>query len=102
MPLPPPLGEVAERKRSRRGCTSSAGTPSQSRRSLCQLSLDYNGKAAYYVVNNSVTADCTATLNFSEAASGYVHNYSGKTDITKKKSLEIALGAGKAALVVLD
>ena len=64
--------------------------------------FDYNGKAAYYVVNNSVTADCTATLNFSEAASGYVHNYSGKTNISKKKSLDIELGAGKAALVVLD
>ena len=64
--------------------------------------FDYNGKAAYYVVNNSVTEACTATLNFSEAASGYVHNYSGKTNISKKKSLDIELGAGKAALVVLD
>lgn len=64
--------------------------------------FDYNGKNAYYVVNNSVTADCTATLNFNKASSGYVHNYTGKTDVSGKTSLEIALGAGKAALVVLD
>ena len=64
--------------------------------------FDYNGKSAYYVVNNSITESCTATLKFSKAVNGYVHNYSGKTDISKKKSLNIELGAGKAALVVLD
>ena len=64
--------------------------------------FDYNGRAAYYVVNNSITDACTATLKFSQAVNGYVHNYAGKTDISKKKSLEIELGAGKAALVVLN
>ncbi len=64
--------------------------------------FDYNGKDAYYVVNNSVTDACTATLNFKKAVNGYVHNYSGKTDISKQKSLNIELGAGEAALVVLD
>lgn len=64
--------------------------------------FDYNGKNAYYVVNNDVTAECTATLSFNKASSGYVHGYEGKTDVSGKTSLSLTLGAGKATLVVLD
>ena len=64
--------------------------------------FDHNGKDAYYVINNSVDQNCTATLTFNKTSKGYVHTYTEKTDFTDKDELEISLGAGKAALVVLD
>ena len=64
--------------------------------------FDYNGKDAYYVVNNSITGDCTATLTFSGAKNGFTQNADGKSEFKDKTSLEIKLSAGEATLVVLD
>lgn len=64
--------------------------------------FDYNGRSAYYVVNNGISAACTAKLTFNGAANGFLQTSSGKTDIVGKSTLDIGLEAGTAALVVLD
>jgi len=64
--------------------------------------FDYNGRDAYYVVNNSISGSCTAKLTFDGEANGFLQTASGKTDVVQKSTLEIELEAGKAALIVLN
>jgi len=63
--------------------------------------FDHNKKDAYYVINNSVTNACTATLNFNKEASGYVQTYTEKTQFSAQETVTISLEAGAGALVVL-
>lgn len=64
--------------------------------------FDYNGKDAYFVVNNSISADSSAVLNFGGAEKGFVQDASGKTEFDGKSVLSFSLEPGAAALAVLD
>ena len=64
--------------------------------------FDHNGQDAYYVINNNVETECTATLEFNGEVSGYTHTYEEKTTFSGKNSLEIKLAPGEGTLVVLN
>ena len=63
--------------------------------------FDYNGKTALYVVNNSITEEGTINLSFD-----YTYNFEIIQDAASRKengnSLNLDLGIGEAALVVLE
>ena len=63
--------------------------------------FDYNGKTAVYVVNYDVSKAHTITLGLTEATNYRVLKNDGETDASGT-SCAISLGAGEAALVVLD
>ena len=63
--------------------------------------INYHGKTVYYVVNNNVTASQTITLGFSTQENLTVYNGDTKSSNTTN-NLAISIGAGEAALVVVD
>ena len=63
--------------------------------------FDYNGKKAYYVVNHDTNASQNITLSFGSTKNLTVYTESGNAN-TSASSQVLALGAGEAALVVVD
>ena len=63
--------------------------------------FDYNGKTAVYVVNYDVSKAHTITLGLTDVTNYRVLKNDGETDASGT-SCAISLGAGEAALVVLD
>ena len=63
--------------------------------------FDYNGKAAYYVTNNSLDDGEELTLNFNKSVSGYIVQGTKKTAFSGN-SLKLDMTAGDGVLVVTD
>lgn len=64
--------------------------------------FDYNGVAAYYVVNNSIEEKDEISLSLNRQASGYLVADGEKQAFSKQDKIEFSLNAGKAILVVLQ
>ncbi|MFC5403242.1 beta-galactosidase [Cohnella soli] len=63
--------------------------------------FDYQGKSAYYVVNNSVDQDGAVTLHFGKSVTTNVYQNAQKTRKSGNE-LNLKLAAGEGALVVID
>lgn len=63
--------------------------------------FDYDGKAAFYVTNNSVTEGDTVTLTFDKSVNGYIVQKANKQEISGS-SLSLTAEAGEGILVVIE
>lgn len=63
--------------------------------------FDYEGKQAFYIVNNDVCESDTVTLKFDSDISGFKILNTEKTQINSKNELSFELEPSKAVLVVL-
>lgn len=85
---------------------SSIATSNQNSISRCYGALagcfDYYGKTAIYVTNYDVNSARTITVNLTETSNAYAIAPNGTTNYYGTNSINISLGAGEAALVVVD
>jgi hypothetical protein len=63
--------------------------------------FDYDGKSAYYIVNNTINQDGSVTLNFNDSVSAEVYQNAKKSEKSGSQ-LSLNLLAGEGALVVLS
>lgn len=91
-PVPVPAGDQLKKDRQLTSLTGE--TP------VLAGVFDYEGKAAYYVVNNTIDQDGEVTLHFSKSVSADLYQNAGKGKKTGS-ALTLKLAAGEGALVVI-
>ena len=60
--------------------------------------FDYGGKSVFYFVNNNLTEDCNATINFTDYVEASLY-YMAKDELANGQSISISLEPGQGVLV---
>ena len=63
--------------------------------------FNYNGKTALYVVNNSISAAATTTLNFGSDITGFKYQGGIKSAINSANEVSLSLGVAEGVLIEL-